>query len=604
MRNRYVPIFINGGGGSGPTPQGKLEIEINENGVTTENVAQYAEVEITTDVQPTLENVNVQPTKEQQTITPSEDFDGIGEVVVDAVQSDIDENIKAENIKKDVEILGVVGTLESGGETPESHLIFTNTSTSTRTIGISFNNGYLVDAKYSYDGETWTDVPSDEHGLSTVNTKQTYQLTTTNNVFHLKFKKIFPKTPSTYTLLDCYNTNNDIIISGDLYYGCTHLLGSGVFDNLNVHLNSSYNYYNVFSETTQMNGTINFVGDSVGFHEMDNACYKLGGGTFIPLTLNINADCIETCGCYQLFRNLTRDFDFSLVINVDSVYNRGLYELFSTSKLLTKNPLTLNANFIDTSGCYRMFYTCVELIEQPYLPTPKLGEAAYSNMFYGCTKLSTAHDLPCLAPATGAYNSMYYNCSSLVTAPQILATDMSSSDICSNMFNGCTALTVAPQLHSMVVGRAAYSNMFNNCTSLRLPPELPATSVKTTAYNRMFYGCTALEESPELPCVHPTTSSYEGMFYNCRNLKKAKPIHFTNGFDTTTTRDMFNGCTALEEIEFTATTPPPINTTMFLNTNNTFIIYVPDESVSAYQSANNWSQFAARIKGISEKPTE
>ena len=56
----------------------------------------------------------VTPTTNLQTIIPDENYNGLTSVEVSAVTSDIDENIKAENIKLGVEILGVTGTLESG----------------------------------------------------------------------------------------------------------------------------------------------------------------------------------------------------------------------------------------------------------------------------------------------------------------------------------------------------------------------------------------------------------------------------------------------------------------------------------------------------------
>ena len=49
-----------------------------------------------------LEEVNVTPTTSTQTITPASDKDGISQVNVEAVTSDIDSNIVSENIKKDV----------------------------------------------------------------------------------------------------------------------------------------------------------------------------------------------------------------------------------------------------------------------------------------------------------------------------------------------------------------------------------------------------------------------------------------------------------------------------------------------------------------------
>lgn len=57
---------------------------------------------------------SITPTTKLQTIIPDENYNGITSVEVSAVTSNIDENIKAENIKSGVEILGVTGTLESG----------------------------------------------------------------------------------------------------------------------------------------------------------------------------------------------------------------------------------------------------------------------------------------------------------------------------------------------------------------------------------------------------------------------------------------------------------------------------------------------------------
>ena len=51
-----------------------------------------------------------------------------------------------------------------------------------------------------------------------------------------------------------------------------------------------------------------------------------------------------------------------------------------------------------------------------------------------------------------------------------------------------------------------------------------------------------------------------------------------------------------------ATTPPTLGSNGWYGT--TCPIYVPDASVEAYKTATNWSSYAARIKGISELPTE
>lgn len=59
------------------------------------------------------EEITITPDIEEQVITPTEGKNGITKATVSAVTNEIDANITAENIKKDVSILGVTGTLET-----------------------------------------------------------------------------------------------------------------------------------------------------------------------------------------------------------------------------------------------------------------------------------------------------------------------------------------------------------------------------------------------------------------------------------------------------------------------------------------------------------
>ena len=66
-------------------------------------------------------------------------------------------------------------------------------------------------------------------------------------------------------------------------------------------------------------------------------------------------------------------------------------------------------------------------------------------------------------------------------------------------------------------------------------------------------------------------------------------------------RDEFYGCTNLEIVICRATTPPAWNYgDPFRGSNSTFLIYVPDESVTAYKEASGWSACADRILPLSE----
>ena len=69
--------------------------------------------------------------------------------------------------------------------------------------------------------------------------------------------------------------------------------------------------------------------------------------------------------------------------------------------------------------------------------------------------------------------------------------------------------------------------------------------------------------------------------------------------------DAFKNCSSLQYIVVKATTPPTLSSTNAIPS-TIGAIYVPDESIEAYQAATNWnsSTFATKIKGISEMPTK
>lgn len=130
----------------------------------------------------------ITPSASQQTITPDEGYNALTSVTVNAVDNTIDSNIQASNIKKDISILGVTGTLE-----PALEINPTNTFTDDT-------------AKQLYDIQTAYD------------NMQPRVLTDTNKTIDKSIYCIPTKSDGT-PLLDTSN----VTIGAGLFYNCVNL---------------------------------------------------------------------------------------------------------------------------------------------------------------------------------------------------------------------------------------------------------------------------------------------------------------------------------------------------------------------------------------------
>lgn len=152
-------------------------------------------------------------------------------------------------------------------------------------------------------------------------------------------------------------------------------------------------------------------------------------------------------------------------------------------------------------------------------------------------------------------------------------------------FYGCHSLTSVTIPSGITT---INSGVFYECYSISnitLPNSV--MSLGEAAFGKCS-GLTSIELSSGL------TSIGNNSFRQCSNLTNIEiPSSVTNIGNYA-----FYYCTGLTSVTINATTPPALsNANAFSNTNNC-PIYVPANSVSSYQSANNWASLSSRIQAI------
>ena len=250
--------------------------------------------------------------------------------------------------------------------------------------------------------------------------------------------------------------------------------------------------------------------------------------------------------------------------------------------------ITSFAEFINFSGITQLineaFISCYSLAE---INLPDTLTSIGNSAFEGCKSLVEI-TLPASLTSIGYY--VFQGCSSLTRV--INLENIKVTSILVQTFRGCSSLAEINLPDTLTsIGNGA----FRDCSSLA-EINLPDTLTSIGYY--VFQGCSLLARVINLENTQLTSISSE-LFLYCSSLAE---INLPAGVTSIGDR-VFYGCSSLRYIVVKATTPPTLSSTNAIPS-TIGAIYVPDESVAAYQSATNWSSFASKIKGISEMPAE
>lgn len=274
-----------------------------------------------------------------------------------------------------------------------------------------------------------------------------------------------------------------------------------------------------------------------------------------------------------------------------------------------------------------------------------------NNAFAWCTKLSAVTLYEGITELrgylTGNYDGVFYKCTSLssVTLPDSLEIIGEGSfyrsglqdvtfgtgvttigDLAFGECTGLTSMTIPDGVTS--IGQQAFDACYG-LTSITIPNSV--TSLGSGAFRNctgltnvnISTGVTYINDSTFQNCKSLTAitipNSVTGIggwsFSGCAFTSLDIPNNITSiGFQafrrcrsltavtigtgiTRINEEAFTECNRLQSITINATTPPTLGDHPFYDTNNC-PIYVPCESVSAYQAAEGWSDYASRIEGI------
>lgn len=494
---------------------------------------------------------------------------------INAVDSSIDSNILPENIKKDISILGVTGTLESGGSSDSAKLFKTigemqsDTTAKKGEIALVYQN----DITPAIGGQTLDSIffPA----IVVLDECITSEISDSCSGGYTYFNFIL--TPTEFTFQESY-METTIIVQYTSTDGITYQKNSEYSDTYNqysITMPSSINE-NLTKFITQKE--VNFTGvynyDGTQWNIAENQLTLMNPNELLPNTQAFGKNGLITGdGSIAVPDYSFLDITANLYKTIQDNYEK-METIVITDKTIDKNipfiytkrdgkPLWDISQLSDTSS---MFEDCSKLTEIPLLNTSNVTNMA--RMFDNCSNL-TRISLLNTSKVTNM-ESTFGGCSKLTELPLI---DTSNVTNMQNMLSGCDNLTTIPLLNT---GNAVnMRRMFCYCDNLTTIPLLDTKNVTDMSY--MFERCPNLTTISLL-----NTSNVKNMINMFKGCSKLTEIPQLNTSNVTNMRDMFSDCSLLTTIPLLNTSKVTDMGTMFYSCTKLIEIPLLDTSSVTY----------------------
>ena len=350
----------------------------------------------------------VTPTTEEQIVTADNGFE-LASVTVNAVTSSIDENIIPENIKEGVDILGVSGTFvgEGGGDSGGQYL-----------VQVIDYDGTVLKSDHLDTGATFTlpDAPTNHSKL------------------------VFQEWSSPVTITD----NTITVENSDITIGATYKTSSGLTE-----IDITLTKVTGLEVTCKMAGNKNW-GDGTTNSETTHTYTNYGSYTITCDGTSIPAGLSSSGGMFSSSMSSPNYYCTEIRVG-DSVTSIGSYA-FNNCYSLTSFTIP---DSVTSIGGY-MFYYCYSLTSFT-IPDSVTGIGDY--MFTNCYPL-TSFTIPDSVTSIGSY--AFNNCYSLTsfTIPD------SVTSIGDYMFNNCYSIVKYDFTSATLIPTLSNTNAFNRINDI------------------------------------------------------------------------------------------------------------------------------------------